>query len=172
MLESVQSLEITLARFCLNAGWPGYASTILLRLAQSIEIDDVEDIDNVDGKLQVVHLWLAETFLQAGAPSRALIILNRIKYMETKLEEKVKKEFLHKSDLEKNMNEVSMKKKKNRKGFGSAGRLINSFFRNLFEPLDPPVYEWLKAKYELEKNVNLVSFEKGRIQNETKHSKF
>ena len=151
LLESVQSLEITLARFCLNAGWPGYASTILLRLAQSIEIDDVEDIDNVDGKLQVVHLWLAETFLQAGAPSRALIILNRIKYMETKLEEKVKKEFLHKSDLEKNMNEVSMKKKKNRKGFGSAGRLINSFFRNLFEPLDPPVYEWLKAKYELER---------------------
>ena len=83
LLESIQSLEITLARFCLNAGWPGYASTMLLRLAKSIEIDDVNDIDNALGKLEVVHLWLAESFLQGRAPSRALIALNRLRHLKT-----------------------------------------------------------------------------------------
>ena len=53
LLESTQSLEVTLARFCLNAGWPGYASTMLLRLAKSIEIDDVNDVDEM--KLNLVE---------------------------------------------------------------------------------------------------------------------
>ena len=153
LLESTQSLEITLARFCLNAGWPGYASTMLLRLAKSIETDDVNDIDNAPGKLEVVHLWLAESFLQGGAPSRALIALRRIRHLKAGTEElnSPSTDGLHDTVREhENLAPVGTSGKVLRKGLGSSGRLINSFFRPLFEPIDPPIYSCLKARYELD----------------------
>ena len=120
MMENIQTLELARAKLCLEAGLPEYASQILLRLARDIDLDYAPDIDNGEAKLEIILLWLAESYIQARALCRCASVLGRVKYLRQN---------------------SYLGRRSRRSADGS------SLFRALFEPVEAPNFHRLVVRY-------------------------